>query len=350
MNVLRVGVIGCGRIARLAHLPALARCRDVRVVALAEPDEARRREAALQAPGAEPFPDYRDLLASARVDAAVVTLPPGLHAEVAIAAFQSGKHVYLEKPIATSLPDARAVIAAWKRSGTIGMIGFNYRFHPLYGSARAHLRASRLGELAGVRSVFASAARDLPDWKKTRQSGGGALMELASHHVDLVHFLLEQPALEVSALVRSQHSDGDSVSLTLRLADDLLVQSFCSINAAAEDRFEIYGRKGRLAIDRYAGTLELGAAVHDDGRLPRLGRELRRTAGGLRRVLRRSGEFSHGAALRAFASAVQHGRQVAPGLEQAYRSLAVIDAAERSSATGRVVTLTPGDMVPGVPA
>lgn len=346
MDVLRVGVVGCGRIAQLAHLPALARLAGVRVVALAEADEARRREAVRQAPQAATFADYRELLAAGVIDAAVVTLPPALHAEAAIAAFDAGQHVYLEKPLATTLADARAVMAAWKRSGKIGMIGFNYRFHPLYRIVKAHLASSRLGELVGVRTVFASTARALPDWKKARQSGGGALMELASHHVDLVHFLFDQPIVEVTTLSRSQHSEADTVSLNLRLADGLLVQSFCSINAVAEDRFEIYGREGKLAVDRYAGTLESGSARHADGRLPRLRCELRRFARGVSTVLRPPGEHSYGVALGAFASAIRDARPVLPGFEQAYQSLAVIDAAERSATSGRVVTMSSDDLRP----
>ena len=344
-GILDIGLVGCGRIAELAHLRALARLAGVRVTALAEPDETRRLAASRHAPGAALFADFRELLSGSAVDAVVVTLPPALHATAAIAAFDAGKHVYLEKPIATTLDEARAVIAAWTRSGRIGMVGFNYRFHPLYQLAREHLRASRLGELVAVRTVFSSAARVLPAWKQDRQSGGGALMELASHHVDLVHFLFEQPVVEVSALVRSQQSDADSVSLHLRLAGDLLVQSFCSINAVADDRFDIYGRKGRLSIDRYAGTLAIGRPEHRDGRLTRAQRELRWLAGAARRVIRPAGEPSHGAALDAFVRAIRESRPAAPDLHDGYRSLAIVDAAERSS-TGQAVSLSAAQLAP----
>ena len=346
MNIVKIGLIGCGRIVQIAHLQALSAVQDARVVALAEPDEGRLREASGRVPGAAQFTDYRQLLAQADIDAVVVTLPPELHAEAAVAAFEAGRHVYLEKPIATSLRDAQRVVTAWKRSGRVGMIGFNYRYHPLYLAARTYVRDGRLGELVAVRTTFSSAARTLPAWKQARLTGGGALMELASHHLDLVHFIFEEPVVEVAAFARSQQTEADTVSVHQRLHDGLLVASLCSITAVAEDRFEVYGRAGKLTVDRYAGSLALTPPRLDDGRLPRMIRELRQFAGGMGRVLRAPGEASHGLALRAFTKAIREGTSPAPDFDDAYRSLAVIAAAERSIDEGRAVALTADDVRP----
>ena len=98
MSPLRIGVIGCGQIARAIHLPVLARIPDARLAALAEPVEPNRVAAAAMAPGARVFSDYRELLDAGGLDAAVICVPPHLHAPCAIAAFDAGLHVYLEKP------------------------------------------------------------------------------------------------------------------------------------------------------------------------------------------------------------------------------------------------------------
>lgn len=346
MSTVKIGLIGCGRIVQIAHLQALIAVPHTRVVALAEPDEGRLQEASARVPGAARFTDYRQLLADADVDAVVVTLPPELHADAAVAAFEAGRHVYLEKPIATSMRDAQRVVTTWKRSGLVGMIGFNYRYHPLYLAARASVRDGRLGELVAVRTTFSSAARTLPAWKQARLTGGGALMELGSHHLDLVRFIFEEPVVEVAALARSQHTEADTVSVHQRLRSGLLVASLCSITAVAEDRFEIYGRAGKLTIDRYAGTLRATPPRLDDGRLPRMLRELRQFAGGMGRVLRAPGEASHRLALRAFVQGVREGTCPAPDFDDAYRSLAVVAAAERSIDEGRAVALTADDAQP----
>ena len=342
---MKIGVIGCGRIAQLAHLGLLNRLAGVTVAAIAEPDTAQCARAARVVPGAEVFADHQSLFERSSLDAVVLTLPPALHAAAAVDAFRRGLHVYVEKPLATSMADARAVVDAWKASGRIGMIGFNYRLHPVYQQARAHLRAARIGELVGARTVFASSARALPEWKRRRSSGGGALLDLASHHVDLAAFLFKQPVADVSAVVRSLETEGDTAAVTLRLAGGLPVQILCSIDSVAEDRFEILGTKGTLRIDRYAGTIEVGSGTHHTGRLGQLPREVRAIGSAMGRLLRPPGEPSFAAALEAFVAAVRRGA-LGPddgSVEDGCRSLAVIEAAERSAESGSVVHVAAPD-------
>lgn len=343
MPPLKLALVGCGRIAQIAHLQCLLRLPNARVVAIAEPDEERRGEAARRAPGAARFATYGDLLEGSDAEAIVLALPPALHAESAVAAFRAGRHVYLEKPIAVNLPDAAAVLAAWRPTGLVGMVGFNFRFNATYLAAKEQIHSGRLGDLAGVRSTFCSAAQTLPNWKRGRESGGGALLQLASHHIDLIHFLFEQQIVMVSAVLRSQRSESDSAMLLLRLSSGLVVQSFCSLAAVTEDRFEIYGSAGKLTLDRYAADLELRPPGYTYGRLARLREEAGAGVRGLRRLIRAPGESSYGNAFGAFADAARARRPATPDLDDGYRSLAVIDAAERSALTGQVVApaLTP---------
>jgi predicted dehydrogenase len=222
----------------------------VELVAFAEPEPERRRAAARLAPKAKAFTDYEELLESAEVDAVVICLPNALHAAAAVAALKRGRHIYLEKPLATSLDEAQAVIEAWRPAGVVAMMGFNYRFNKLYESVRGHIRSRTLGQLLFARSVFSTAVEDLPLWKRARRSGGGVLLDLASHHLDLLRHIFGQEVLEVFAEIRSRKSDGDSATLHLRLADGMTVQSFFSTGAVEEDSLEIYGEGGKLSVDR----------------------------------------------------------------------------------------------------
>jgi myo-inositol 2-dehydrogenase/D-chiro-inositol 1-dehydrogenase len=343
MAALNVGVIGCGSIARSAHLPILTGMPDVELVALAEPDSRRRAEAGRRAPRAALFVDYQELLRLPALDAVVICLPSALHAEAAVAAFWNGKHVYLEKPLATDLGEARAVLSAWQQAGVAGMIGFNYRFNPLYQAARRQILSGRLGELVTVRSVFATSARGLPDWKRTRASGGGVLLDLASHHIDLVRFFFGQEVRTVSAFLRSQDSEGDSAALQLRLCDGLMIQSFFSLCAVEEDRFEVYGQAGKLTVDRYLSfDVEISEPFQRGARIKRWGRALRsvlRTPYLVEKRLAPGGEPSYREALAHFAASARSGRPAHPDLWDGYRSLAVIEAAEESAAAGRPVVV-----------
>lgn len=347
---LKVGVIGCGRIARVAHLPALARAEGVEVVALADSDPESLRAASSHAPRATLYTDWRALVESSGAEAVVVCLPNALHAEAATAAFERGKHVYLEKPMATNLLEARAVVGAWRRAGKVGMIGFNYRFNKLYAAARRHVVSGKLGALVAARTIFATAKADAPGWKRARESGGGALLDLGSHHVDLVRFIFDQEVREVSADVWSRRGEDDCATLRLRLADGLIVQSFFSTCAVEEDRFEIYGDAGKLSLDRYLSLdVRLSEPTLRAARLKQLRHalgELRRSPYLLEKLRAPANEPSYASALLAFVAAARDGvrqlKNVKPDLEDGYRSLAVVVAAEESARTRRVVVMPEG--------
>jgi predicted dehydrogenase len=303
-------VLGCGTIARLVHLPALTSLPGVQVTAIAEPNPASRAEARKLVPATREFEDYSELLEHAQIDAAVVCLPSVLHAEAADAVLERGRHLYLEKPIATDLDAARGVLEAWRRSGAVAMIGFNYRSHPRYERARASVQAGKLGEIVSARTVFTGGDRAMPDWKRSRARGGGVLLEKGSHHVDLVRFLLGE-VRDVSCDLSDR-----SATLRMRLSSGTAVECRFAEGTADVDRFEIEGRHGRLAIDRHGRWLSL-------------------SPDSLRKLARRDYEPSYRRSLARFVEAVRTGEQASPDLEDGYRSLAVIVAAEESARTGR---------------
>jgi myo-inositol 2-dehydrogenase/D-chiro-inositol 1-dehydrogenase len=343
MPALKIGLFGCGSIARLVHLNILTRLPDVTVVALAESDPQRQAEMHQRVPQAATFTDYHDLLEKAEVDAVVICLPNALHAEAAIAALQRGKPVYVEKPLATNLEDGRRVLAAWRRAGVVGMSGLNLRFHELFHTTKQYLQGNRLGPLIAVRSTRSTAPYPLPPWKLDRRSGGGVLLDLASHHIDLVHFLFESAIREVYAEIRSQQSEGDSAMLQLRLANGVPVQAFFALNTIEEDFWEIYGHVGKLKVDRYASTaVEIIEPTPERSKLALLQRgwqTLARSPSLLSKFLAPNREPSYRVALAHFVGAVRDKRPVHPDLGDAYRSLAVIEAAEESARINQTVVV-----------
>ena len=345
MPPLRIGLIGCGHMGRFVHLNILRRLPQVEVVALAESDAQRREQAGQEVPRAALFSDYRELLDRSEIDATVICLPNALHAEAAIAALRSGKHLYLEKPLAINLEEGGKLLDVWRRSGRVGMIGFSYRFNPLHQQVRRYLQAGRLGELIAVRSVFTTAPHHVPEWRQRRASGGGALLDLASHHVDLVRFWFDQKPLEVHATIKSERVEADTATLELRLANGLVIQSLFSMSSMDDDRFEIYGRRGKLCLDRYnSWNVDLTGLRRASASLQRFGQALAWLPRGrfaINKLLAPGREPSFAAALAHFVVAAQHGQQTSPNLEDGFHSLAVITAAEESARTGHSVPLAP---------
>lgn len=336
-----IGFVGCGRIGLAVHLRVLASLPGTRVVAVADPDPRARASALSIVPRARATENYPALLEDPAVDAVVLSLPSDLHAQAAIAALDAGKHLYLEKPLATELEGGRAVLDAWRGSGRIGMIGFNYRFNRLYRGVRRALASGRLGRPVAGRSIFSSAPREFVDWKRERRRGGGVLLDLGSHHVDLARFLLEEDVAEVDCTLRSVRTEDDTAALQLRLAGGTIVQSVFSHCTADEDRFEIYCERGKIAADRMRGF----GVVVSEGRTERRHSDLlrkgwtsvRNLGYGVEKFRAHGHEPSWSLALRHFVDAVRHGKPASPDLEDGWRSLEVVLAAEEAAREGRRV-------------
>src|SRR4030042_5317136 len=120
MSALKVGLMGCGRIAQSVHLPVLTHLPEVELVALAEVDPERLEKARHLVPKAVVCDHYETLLKMKEVEAVIICLPNDLHTEAAIASLQQGKHVYLEKPLATNLDEARRVLEVWQNTHLVG--------------------------------------------------------------------------------------------------------------------------------------------------------------------------------------------------------------------------------------
>ncbi|HWJ74838.1 MAG TPA: Gfo/Idh/MocA family oxidoreductase [Kaistia sp.] len=153
---IRVGIVGCGEVAQVIHLPALRDLPDLfRVTALCDVSPAVLAAAERHAPDAALFADYRQLVASDDVDAVLVANPNVYHAEVALAAMAAGRHVLIEKPFCVSLAEADALIAAEKAHGVTVQVGFMRRHAPAFVEA-VKMLAERRGDiiLARVHDVI----------------------------------------------------------------------------------------------------------------------------------------------------------------------------------------------------
>ena len=339
---LGVGLIGCGRIAEIAHVPILARLRAARLVAAADASTERRAWLAACAPDVQLHATWEGLLQDPKVEAVIVALPTALHAEAACAAFAAGKHVYCEKPLAAEFDDAKTVVRAWRSAGRLGMIGFNYRFNELYRRLRSQIAAGLIGEVVQIRSAFSTTSDVLTAWRETRRTGGGVLLDLAAHHIDLVRFVLGHEVVRVTARIRSVRHDNDTAVLDMELENGLSAQSFFTYGSIEENRVEVFGRAGKLSVDQYASLdvgmtrAHRGSADHVDtlrrglSTLGRAGYAIRKR----RAVLH---EPSYALAMAHFVSAARTGRFEGPDILDGYACAAVIEAAEESARQGRTV-------------
>lgn len=350
LSPLKLGVMGCGHAAQCLHLPALSRLPDVRIAAVAEADPELRRVARHLAPMAQDFEDFRELLAEAQLDAVVICLPPALHAEAAVEAFERGLHVYLEKPLATNLEDGRRILDAWRAAGRVGQMGFNFRFHPLLIRMRDAVRGGLLGEPIAVHAEFCSGGRELADWKRRRAGGGGVLLDLASHQFDLVGHLLDRPIESVQCLLEDRVSEGDTALASLRLAGGIVANVFTALSSIDRYVVEVTGSDGQIRFDRYRDSqLRFVPARRSFSRSARLTGLLAAVASwprSARDALFPPREHSYFGALAAFVESVRSGLPARVDLVEGLQILAVVEAAERSARNRRRVDVPLGGSEP----
>jgi predicted dehydrogenase len=248
---LRVGFAGCGGIVQQVHLRLLQVRKDVKLFAVAEPDGAAVAAVLRRFPGVRPYARLSEMLAAVDLDAVVIALPTALHAAAACEVFSAGLHAYIEKPLATTVEEAEAVAQAWRRSGCVGVVGFNCRANPLLVRLRDLMRSGRAGSLVYMRSVFATAPRELSPWRQQRRTGGGALLDLGVHHIDLIRFLTGAEIAGVRATITSRKSEQDTALLELQLENGVGVHAFFSLAAAETDHVEVHGEAARLSVARF---------------------------------------------------------------------------------------------------
>jgi predicted dehydrogenase len=184
------GLIGAGGIGRVraTALAATPRCR---LAAVADADAGRARDAAFG--GAPAFDDYRRLLESREVDAVVISTPPPSHEEIALAALAAGKHVLCEKPLSNTVEACRRMVEAARRHGRVLTTGFNHRYFPAVKFLKATLDSGRLGPLDHVRAFAGheGLSQFSAPWMHDKDViGGGALMDVGIHVIDLARYLL----------------------------------------------------------------------------------------------------------------------------------------------------------------
>src|SRR5690606_9552697 len=220
-NVLRIGIIGTGGIAD-AHINGyLAFPDECEIVALGDvvPGKAAQKAESFGLDRAAAYDDPFAMLAEADIDLVSVATPPSTHAALAIAALDAGVHVLVEKPMAPSLDECDAMIAAQKRSGKLLSVVAQNRFRDDLAALKAVVDSGLLGSISHVR-VDSAWWRGLPYydlwWRGTwEKEGGGSTLNHAIHHIDLLLWLLGRPSEVTAMLANAQHDNAEVEDLSV---------------------------------------------------------------------------------------------------------------------------------------
>jgi UDP-N-acetylglucosamine 3-dehydrogenase len=200
---IQVGLIGCGNIGAHGHLPAYTHIPEAELAAVCDAAEELAFAAAKQSEAAA-YTDYRRLLEYEAIEMVDLCLPTYLHAEVATAATEAGKHILCEKPMAHTLEAADAMIEAAEQHGVKLMIGQVRRFDHRYASIKEQLDAGRVGRPVFIRRSERQFLPFPPEaWQWDPARGGGVILDIGVHATDLFRWFFDQEAVEVYAVARS---------------------------------------------------------------------------------------------------------------------------------------------------
>ncbi len=274
--MVRWGIAGCGWVARDFAAPAIANSTNGRLAAVHDRDpEAMAR---FDAPA---FTDLRAMLAG--IDALYVATPNHAHRPLVEAAALAGVPVLCEKPMATTLADARAMVAACASANVLYATAFDQRFHAAHRHIAGMVAEAVLGTVTAVRIVYACwlgpAFGQTPDnWRVDPvRAGGGALIDLAPHGLDLARMVLGSPLLDIAAIGQNRvhpYAVEDGAMLMARAASGALVQLHVAYNCPEtlpRRRLEVVGTRGQLVATNTmgqtpGGTLEFIDAVNGSTR------------------------------------------------------------------------------------
>lgn len=274
MGHLKGAMIGFGFIASRGHLPAYALQGDVDIVAVADVSPARREAAAKALPRARIFPSYEALLAemSGSLDFVDICTPPYAHAEIALAAMEKGLHVLCEKPLATSVSDARAMLSRATEAKRVLFPAHNYRHAPVIKAVRSILDEGTIGKvhLVTLDTFRTTHARGTTEWnehwrRNVAYSGGGIGMDHGSHTFYLAFEWLRSYPTAIAATTSSRDGGSTEETFAARVTFPTGV-AHATLTWAAGVRKVIYTLHGEHGAIRVEDD-DIEVSVSREGRL-----------------------------------------------------------------------------------
>lgn len=329
-NVLRAGIAGFGYTGQL-HYEACRRLPGIEVVAIADPmvDPSRLP------PDVTTYADYRDLM-TLDLDTIHICLPTVLHAESACLALQSGMHVLIEKPIATSTSEAESMMAEARRASRFVYTGMTHRFYPEIREAKKRVDDGEIGELVMIRDSILEYVGLLggPSWYRSRKlAGGGTVLSSGVHLVDRVAWFFGSSPVAVSGAMSNAMLGGeveDSAQMSLLFDPPRSAQ--ITFGWLVEPHplvcdLELIGTRGSIVVHTWQGY------------------ECRTPAGVKHYPIYTSESHQHKVIIglmgeiAEFCNAVREGRTPWPPVEETSRAVRVVEAFYEAAETGHTISL-----------
>ena len=251
----KIAIIDLGGIAQLVHLPILQKLNNAEVSAVSEINKSRLNSVAGKFEIKNKYIDYKELLKNDDSEAVIIATPTGTHRDIAVDVLKAGKHVLIEKPVATSLSEAEDIKRASINAGKTVMVGMNMRYRPDAMMLKSLLSNKEIGEIFYIRASWLRKRSSSEKWfMKKGEAGGGVLMDLGILLLDLSIWLLNYADVTGVSIKNFKHRtktvEDSSVGL-IRLKGNKLINF--------EVSWSLFSEKDDLYLDVFGthGTAHL---------------------------------------------------------------------------------------------
>lgn len=347
--MLSIGIVGCGTIAQRRHIPEFAANPNCKLTAFWSVTPGKAEKMA-EKYGAVGYTDL-DAFLDSGLDAIAVCSTNATHAQITVKALNRGIHVLCEKPMATSMAECQAMVDAAKANNKKLMIDQNQRFASVHREARKRIAAGEIGQLLSFDTVYAHAGPE--DWLGSanpwffdkEKSVFGCMADIGIHKTDLLHYLLGEPIVKVSAILKTmdkKYPDGRLIAV-----DDnafCLYQTASGITGTLHVSWTQYGTEinstviqGTKGVIRCYDDPEYDFIIEKFG----VGVEKMHLGMAMTNEEQRAGKLTNSGVIDSFVDCILNDTVPAVSGEEACKAMRVIFAAEQSSRTGQTVLIDP---------
>ncbi|MBQ8295500.1 MAG: Gfo/Idh/MocA family oxidoreductase [Clostridia bacterium] len=262
-------IIGAGGIADRRTIPAIVKDERCRLTAVMDksPETAKRIGEKYNVPY---FCDEAEMLENTDCDAVYIGTPVACHYDQAMTVLRFGKHLFMEKPVAMTANESKAIVDAFKQAGKQITIGYMMKYHNLHEQARKIVAEDGIGNVSDVRAQFSCWYPDIAGaWRQKKAlGGGGAIMDLGVHCIELIEYVLNEEIVDVKSFYSTKtfsYEVEDGGVIIFKTKSGVLGHIDVNFNIpdnASESKFELYGEKGYVICKGTLGQEETGTLSH----------------------------------------------------------------------------------------
>lgn len=268
MKKLKWGVIGAGGIARTRTIPGLALAQNAELAAVMDPKPDMAGSLA-QIYGGRAYTSAAELMQDPQVEAVYIASPVYAHEEQVLMALAAGLPVLVEKPAGRTVAECLTMQSAARQAGVPVGVGFMMRFHTFHQQIRQLIQSGALGQVVSARAqqIFWYPAMENCWRQEKRLSGGGALMDVGIHNIDLIEYITGSRTRRVTGFTNTRtfsYDVDDMCNLLLQLENGAVAYidgAFNAHSAPGGNLLEVYGTRGTILVQGSIGQVEQGRAL-----------------------------------------------------------------------------------------